>query len=223
MINSANNRYSIIFDMDGVVINNFGYHLTAWETFCKNHGIIRTKKELLAEFGGKNKDIFSRMFNRQLDSDEILKLEMEKETLYRDLYRPYIQEVSGLTNLLVELKKENIQVGLATSAPTPNVDMIIDRLNLRPFFSAITDASMVINGKPDPEIFIKCAQSLQTNPAQCIVFEDSVSGILAAKAAGMKVIGVLTTHTQIELPPADYYITDFTGIDAQVLSKISQL
>lgn len=206
---------AVIFDMDGVLVDNFSCHLQAWERFCANHGIVRDRKGLLAEFGGTNRDIFTRMFKRELTDVEIKALEDEKESLYRMLYLPQMVEVKGLSDLLEQLRQRGYAIGMATSAPTPNVDMVADGLNIRHFFKVITDATHIRRGKPDPEIFLRCAADLGYPPHECVVFEDSVSGILAAKAAGMPVIALLTTHAQYELPEANAYIKDFA--DARLL------
>jgi beta-phosphoglucomutase len=214
------NCRAVIFDMDGVLVDNFSFHLDAWEMFCANHGIQRDRKGLLAEFGGTNRDIFGRMFGKKLSEVEVNALENEKESLYRKLYHPFMAEVNGLTHFLERLKHKGFKVGMATSAPTPNVDMVADNLNIRRFFDAITDATYIQRGKPDPEIFLKCADSLNAKPSECVVFEDSVSGILAAQAAGMTAIALLTTHKKSELPKAHAYVRDFSPAELQQLNGI---
>ncbi len=96
----------------------------------------------------------------------------------------------GVTDLLEACKKENIAIGLATSSPQRLVDSLLDYFHLRPYFSCISTADDCMQGKPHPEVYLNCAQALQVLPWRCVAFEDSVNGMVAAKAARMKVVAV---------------------------------
>jgi beta-phosphoglucomutase len=115
------------------------------------------------------------------------------------LYKPYIQAVEGLPAFLKNASDKDIPIALATSAPLENVEFTLDSTGLKKYFSIISDASMVKNGKPDPEIYLLTAAKLGVQPSDCVVFEDSIAGIQSALSAGMRVIGVATTHKYEEL------------------------
>ena len=114
-------------------------------------------------------------------------------------------------------------MALATSAPKENVEFVLDNTGLKDKFLIITDASEISKGKPDPEIFLKTAHKMGIDPGRCIVFEDSIHGITAARAAGMKVIGVASSHGEEFLKGTVLNIIDFTGITKENLMKIMDL
>ena len=111
-------------------------------------------------------------------------------------------------------------MAIATSAERANVDFILAETGIQEYFTAIADASMVRRGKPDPEVFLKAAAMLKTDPADCLVFEDTLKGIDAALKAKMKVIGVATTHHRAELTEAHSVLSDFSEIN---INKIREL
>jgi HAD superfamily hydrolase (TIGR01509 family) len=137
----------------------------------------------------------------------------EKESLYRELYYDDLLPHTGLLDFLGSLKRNRIKIGLATSAPTENVDWVLDNLQLRPWFDAIVDGTEVENGKPDPEIYLMACDRLEINPQDAVVFEDSLAGLESAVAAGCKAVGVATSHEAWELEgKTDFVIHDFTEV-----------
>lgn len=201
---------AVIFDMDGVIVDNQKYHLLAWEQFCLKHSFQCVINTFSAQYFGKsNHEILNALSGQILTSDIALKLGEEKEEVYRKLYRNEIKPLNGLVELLKKLKSDNKLVAIASSAPISNIDFVLDSLSIRQYFDVIVDVSMVKNSKPDPEIYLKAADLLNVNPSKCLVFEDSHSGIKAALSAGMNVIAIATTHKKEELNPNLLKINDF--------------
>jgi HAD superfamily hydrolase (TIGR01509 family) len=132
--------------------------------------------------------------------------------MFRALYKDVIKPLSGLDNFLKELEDRSIPKAIGTSAPRSNVDFVLEHTHLRKYFTTILDQSDVEHGKPNPEIYLKVAERLGFPPQQCIVFEDSLSGVESAQRAGAKVVGVTTTHSQQELAHTDLVIADFTKL-----------
>ncbi len=188
-----------IFDMDGVIVDNAVWHLEAFAEFGKRHGLVQTKEDYTKYFGNTNQTIMDSLFNTHLSFDKLDTLSKEKEAIYRELYKPFIQPVEGLPAFLKNASDQAIPIALATSAPKENVDFTLDSTGLKKYFNIISDASMVKRGKPDPEIYLLTAAKLGVQPSDCIVFEDSIAGIQSALSAGMRVIGVATTHKPEEL------------------------
>ena len=188
-----------IFDMDGVIVDNAEWHLKAFAEFGKRHGLVKKKEDYTRYFGNTNQTIMDSLFNTQLSPDKLNALAKEKEIIYRELYRPFIKPVQGLPVFLKNASERAIPIALATSAPPENVDFTLNSTGLKKYFSIISDASMVKHGKPDPEIYLLTAAKLGVHPSDCIVFEDSIAGIQSALSAGMRVIGVATTHKPEEL------------------------
>jgi HAD superfamily hydrolase (TIGR01549 family) len=189
----------LIFDMDGVIVDNHKYHFDAWLEFGKKHGINITREEFGKHFGSTNQMIMTSLFGADISDSRILELAREKEAIYREMYSPFIKPVSGLPEFLKFASGQNIPVALATSAPSENVKFTLEATGLETYFNLITDSSMIGRGKPDPEVYLITAGKLGVKPSECIVFEDAVPGIISAKSAGMRVIGVATTHKSEEL------------------------
>ncbi len=207
--------------MDGVLVDNFAWHLLAWETFCKRHG-----KQISADdfrehiFGGNNPDHLKYIFGNDISTSLIEKYSNEKEKIYRELYSGNVIPVNGLVTFLHDLRKNKIPTAIATSAERTNVDFILQAIGCVGMFDVIADASMIRKGKPDPEVFLKAASLSGSKPSECVVFEDSLKGIEAGLRAQMKVIGVATTHYYAELTEAHNVITNFTEITPGDLFKL---
>lgn len=207
------NNFAVIFDMDGVISHTNPYHADAFRVFFNNYNIEATEEEFQEHMYGKhNSYIFKHFFQKELNDSEIKTLEEEKEGLFREIYKENIQALPGLLELLDTLKDKNIKTGIATSAPEANLRLIAESLDLYNKMESIMYSELIVKHKPDPEIYLRTAENLQTTPENCLVFEDSASGIKAAQAAGMKVCAVLTTHTKEQLPSCQWYIPDFQNL-----------
>jgi len=189
----------LIFDMDGVVVNNHQWHFEAWVEFGRRHGIAITHQEFSKHFGSTNQQVMRSLFGDTITENEIRQFSDEKEQIYREIYLPHIKAVDGLPDFLERVYQRGIPIALATSAPFENVRFTLASTGLEKYFSVITDSSKVVNGKPHPEVYLITAATLGVQPTDCVVFEDSVPGIRSANSAGMEVIGVATTHKPEEL------------------------
>lgn len=210
MINST--PAAIIFDLDGTLIDNNTFHIEAWKAFYEKKGLPFSMDIYRDRINGRiNKDIFRIILGDDITEEEIENYGAEKEELYRTLYAPHIKPIDGLISFLESMQLLKMPMGIATSGIVPNIEFMFQHLPMRHFFSVITDGSMVMHGKPNPEIFLKTAASLQVNATDCIAFEDSIAGIRSARAAGMFTIGLSTTHTTTELiDEAHWVIPDYT-------------
>lgn len=215
------NNYAVIFDMDGVIAHTNPYHSEAFKQFFDNYKVSYTEQEFEDHMYGKHNDYIMRhFFRRELTDSEIKRLAEEKEALFREIYADHIMPIVGLPEFLSTLKAEGFRIGVATSAPRANLDFIIDRLSLRSLMDSALSSEDVHIHKPNPEVYLKSARKLGVAPGDCVVFEDSFSGVSAGINAGAKVVGVLTSHTKDELPPCQYYIHDYLDID---VNRIKQL
>lgn len=201
---------AVIFDLDGTLLDNNSYHLKSWLRYLKNIGRSISEEEYNANVNGRtNSDVIRYIYGKDVTDEEILKYTLEKEALYRELYKPFIKPIPGLIKFLELLQDKNIPMAIATSGIQPNIDFMFEEVPIRQFFKEIVNSSHITKGKPDPEIYLKVASLLNVTPGNCLVFEDAVVGIKAAKAAGMKVIAVATTQTKEELSIADMIIDDY--------------
>ncbi|HSN07919.1 MAG TPA: HAD family phosphatase [Hanamia sp.] len=201
---------AVIFDLDGTLLDNNSYHLQSWLEYLNAIGRTISEEEYNANINGRtNKDVIQYIYNRQMPEEEILKYTLEKEALYRKLYKPFIKPLSGLIDFLEVLKNKGIPMAIATSGIQPNIDFMFEEVPIKQYFTEVVNSSHITKGKPDPEIYLKVASLLQISPKNCLVFEDAVVGIKSAKAAGMKVIAVATTQPKEELSLADMIIDDY--------------
>jgi beta-phosphoglucomutase len=215
-VTSLLKSHAFIFDMDGVIVDSNPYHRIALKQFCEKYGYHLTEEELLKNiYGRTNKEWITNLFGK-LPASKLGEYEEEKESLFRRIYENDIRPLPGLISFLKELDRLSIPRAIGTSAPRSNVDFVLSRTGLTPYFKVILDESDVVHGKPNPEIYLKVAAALNMAPDQCIVLEDSISGISAGKTAGSKVIGVATTHTKEELETA-LVIKDFQGLKPESL------
>lgn len=200
--------------MDGTMIDNTPFHKKAWLEFCKKHGITLTEEEYHRKISGKRNDaILELLFGRKMAKKETELFEDEKEAIYRKIYGPHLQEVHGLKKILVRLQQAGLKIGVATTSPFKNRVFILETLELQDFFAVVAGPEHVKLGKPHPEIYFLAAEKMGVEPNQCLVFEDTPTGVKSAKSAGMTVVGVLTAHTKEELYQADYFIKDFSEIE----------
>lgn len=207
---------AVIFDMDGVIVDSNPYHLIALKEFFKRYNVSIDDQELEKNvFGRRNDEWVPEYFGKNLPDHQIKKFADEKEEYFRKIFKDEIAPLNGLRELLEDLKMNNIPAAIGSSAPTENVNFVLDELHIREYFSAVLDQTAVKNGKPEPDIFLKACSELKMNPSDCIVIEDSKAGITAGKKAGCKVIGISSTHTRDELEPiTDDVFDDFTGMSA---------
>ncbi len=215
--------FTVIFDMDGVIIDSNPFHKKAWELFLEKYNFKYSEEDFKQKIYGKtNKDIMYTLFGDKLNIKNLEKLIYEKELFYQKSFEPYICLTKGLEQFLEMLKSNNVQIGISTSAPAMNIDFVMEKTGIRDYFSVIVDDSQVNKGKPDPEIYLKTATRLSVDPSECIVFEDSISGIQSARNAGMKVVGITTTHGKEELSGlVDYIINDFSELTFDKLKFIA--
>lgn len=207
------NSFAVIFDMDGVIVDTNSYHKISLKQFCEKYGYRLNEEDLISKIYGRTNNEWIRNIFGPLPKEKILELGEEKEAMFRALYKDVIKPLSGLDSFLKELEDRSIPKAIGTSAPRSNVDFVLEHTHLRKYFTTILDQSDVEHGKPNPEIYLKVAKRLGFPPQQCIVFEDSLSGVESAQRAGAKVVGVTTTHSHEELAHTDLVIADFTGLE----------
>jgi beta-phosphoglucomutase len=213
--------FSVVFDMDGVIVDNRAFHFRAWEAFAHEHGLPFDPEYFKNHlFGRVNRDILLGLFKGSLNDQEAPLYAREKEALYRKLYKGHVQPAEGLVRFLKALKAEGVTMAVATAAPRVNLDFVLDEAGLRPYFDAFVDISAVRSGKPAPDLYLKAAEELGRDPRECVAFEDSYPGIESALAAGMRVVGVTTTHTPAELAHAHAVIADFRQVSVETLGAL---
>ena len=218
MTNFTNRAF--IFDMDGTLVDNMRFHAEAWQTMLAENDLIVDTHDFLVKTAGKtNREIIPNFFENATE-EKLLELGLRKETIYRELFLPERRAIDGAIEFLTEAQNLGIKMAVATAAPTANMEFVLDGLDLRRFFTAITTAADVSNGKPNPEVFLVSAEKLGVEPKNCLVFEDAINGFEAAARAGMKSIGIATVNSIEDILKLDSVVeahNDFSELNPRQL------
>ena len=209
--------------MDGTLVDNTPVHIRAFELFCDRYGVTDWKEKLADSFGMGNDDIMRAVMPEEVIREKSLAaLADEKEAIYREIYAPDIHPVEGLVELLERLRAAGIRCAVGSSGCKTNVDFVLEKCAIGPYFDVKISGDMVTRCKPDPEIYLKAAEALRLRPEECVVFEDARAGIEAGDRAGMKVVALATTlsREELERTAATLVIDDFTQMSVERLRSL---
>ncbi len=198
---------ALIFDMDGVIVDSNPVHRDAWLRFNSSRGIQTSDAMQERMYGKRNDEIIRDFFGNTLSDADVFQYGADKELVYRELIGPLLPDaiVPGLRAFLE--RHQDLPIACGTNAEPENVTFVLRKAGLDHLFRVAVDGHQVARPKPFPDIYLKAAELLGVEPARCLVFEDSYAGIEAARAAGMKVVGLRTTHP--ELPGTELEIDNF--------------
>jgi beta-phosphoglucomutase family hydrolase len=182
---------AVLWDMDGTLIDSEEFHWIAWHDTMQKEGISITREQFLATFGQRNDSILPRWLGDGATPERMERIANAKEQLYRDQIRKHgMKPLPGVAAWLQRLHQEGWLQAIASAAPRKNIDAILEALSATNLFQTIVSAEDVHHGKPDPEVFLVAASRLGAAPVRCIVVEDAVAGVEAARRAGMHRIGI---------------------------------
>jgi beta-phosphoglucomutase len=181
---------AVIWDVDGTLVDTGELHFRAWVELCEGLGRPFTRDDFAATFGRRNPEIFAYLFGDRYGEGEVSELGFRKEELYRAAARRGVDFLPGVRPLLESLKAEGFRQAIGSSAPRANVELIAEITRSSHLFDAISCAEDTTRGKPDPEVFLVAARKLGVAPARCVVVEDAVAGVEAARNGGMKCVAV---------------------------------
>ncbi|HAO46865.1 MAG TPA: HAD family phosphatase [Ferruginibacter sp.] len=193
-----NSYNAFLFDLNGTMINDMPYHISAWHRILNELGANISLERVKEECYGKNHELLERVFPHRFSEAEKDRMSFEKEKQYQAEFRPHLALIDGLGTFLEEAHTAGIKMAIGSAAIMFNIDFVLNGLNIRDYFGALVSADDVINSKPDPETFLSCAERLQVAPGSCLVFEDAPKGVEAACNAGMKSVVITTMHTKEE-------------------------
>jgi beta-phosphoglucomutase len=198
---------ALVFDMDGVIVDSNPLHREAWAAFNRRYGLETSDAMMERMYGQRNDQIVRDFFGDQLLAAGVAARGAAKEELYREMMGSRIEEtlVAGLRPFLERYRA--VPMALASNAEPENVDFVLDRAGLRQYFRVVLNGHQVTHPKPHPEVYLRAADLLGIAPGNCIVFEDSHTGVAAAQAAGMRIVGIGTTHAN--LPGVDIMADNF--------------
>ena len=212
-----------IFDMDGVIVDSHPVHKKTWRKFLESLGKEIDEEHLNFIMEGRKRDEILRYFLGELSDEQVRALGHQKEQLFREESAD-MKAIDGLREFLWQLSEAKIRLAVASSGSNGRVNYVLDLLDLRHYFQAIITGDQVKYGKPDPTIFRVACDHLRVRPSETLVFEDSVSGVRAAKAAGMRCVGVATNGIIAILVEAgaDHIIPDFSAIPFDLMRELCE-
>ncbi len=207
---------AVIFDMDGVLIDSGVHHRAAWQALLSELGEEPAQPEYWRlTIGRPSEEALPLLLGRRVPEHEAWRLARRKRDLYVNFSRGGMVSVPGVQEFVAALSRLGIPRAVGTSASRFDVDRLLAGVGLRRHFEVIVTADDVTLGKPDPEVYELAAARLRIPPEACIVFEDSLVGVEAARRAGMRAVGVTTAHSDVELleAGAERTIADFEGLE----------
>jgi len=211
-------KRAVLWDMDGTIVDSAEYHWQAWRDTMFREGFPITHEQFQATFGQRNDSILRQWLGEKVTSELIQRLGNAKEALYRQHVRQHgISALPGALAWIRLLRKQCWLQAIGSAAPRANVETVLEVLRVRECFEAIVSAEDVHQGKPDPEVFLIAATRLGVTPEHCIVVEDAAHGIEAARAAGMKSIGVSRNDKHL---PADIMVRSLDLLDEKAYDRL---
>jgi beta-phosphoglucomutase family hydrolase len=192
---------AVLFDLDGVIVDSREFHMQAWEQWARDFAVEHAPAYFHDMFGRRNDAIIGGLLP-DIDPERLRELAAHKEELFRSLALGNVVALPGVVRLLQALDERGIRRAIVTSTPRANLDVILESLGLAERFHALVAEEDARLGKPDPEGFLVAAQRLDVVPESSVVIEDAPAGLQAAAAAGMRSIGVTTTHAAAALTDA---------------------
>jgi beta-phosphoglucomutase len=206
---------ALIFDMDGVIFDNNSFHLDSWMEYSKQMGHPLSMEDFPSKVYGKtNEEIIYALKGSEVSQEEVQLHAETKEALYRKMYDPYFKIAEGLIPLWNYSKEVGMKVGIGTNAPQSNLDYAVRKAGLDHYAQAFVHAHLVEKPKPAPDVYLKVMELLGVSGAESWIFEDSLTGVRAGKAAGATVIGITTTYPRADLEKdADWVVGSFVEVE----------
>ena len=218
-LTSITKSRGILWDMDGVLVDTGEYHFESWVTVLSEYDIAFSREFFRETFGMNNAGVLSVLLGDDLTAELLAEISDRKEEAFRDAVRGRVQPLPGIVDWLEHLQAAEYCQGIASSAPSENIDALVDELGLRSFFQAIVSGSE-LPGKPEPLLFLKVADRLGVPPVRCIVVEDAVAGVEAALRAGMRCVAVTTTNSAEALQAADLVVERLSDLPADTFERL---
>ncbi|MDY0165770.1 MAG: beta-phosphoglucomutase family hydrolase [Thermoguttaceae bacterium] len=204
---------AVIFDMDGVLVDTYHAHYKSWVAMAEKEGFTFTEEQFAPTFGRTSREIIAHFWGSGLSDQRIAEMDAAKEEAFRRIIADDFPAMPGARDLVESLAEDGFALAVGSSGPPENVAMVLDELGVSDHFQAVVTGADVTRGKPDPQVFLIAAERLRTAPAACAVIEDAPAGVAAARAAGMKAIGLVSTGRAPEdLDEADLVVRQLSEL-----------
>lgn len=214
---------TVIFDMDGVIVDSEPIHMSIEQQLFKRLGINVSIEEHSSYVGTSSQNMWSSIIKKNRLNIGVEDIVQTKKKLFLGYLSEAqnLKPIRGITEFINELKTQGFKLVLASSSNLDTINSVLFKLGLNETFLIRVSGEEVVRSKPDPEIFLKAAKLSNSQVFQCVVVEDSENGVTAAKLAGMKCVGYLNPNSGFQnLANADLIIESFNQIDTNLLKKI---
>jgi beta-phosphoglucomutase len=216
---------AVIWDVDGTLVDTAELHFAAWARLARELGHPFSRDDFAATFGRRNPEILNYLFGTQFDDQRVAELGHRKEDYYKKAAQAEgVSLLPGARQLLEDLHEAGFLQAIGSSAPLGNLDLILGLTDTRPFFKAIVSMEDTQRGKPDPQVFQVAASRLAVSPARCLVMEDAVAVVQAAKAGGMRCIAVrfVPHHSEekLRLAGADVIVDSLEKVSVETVQRL---
>jgi len=193
----------------------------AWQKFLDSVGRTASEEQLRFVLDGRKRDDILRHFMGELDADQIVEYGRRKEQFFRD-EAAHVRTIDGLRGFLEDLEFEQLALAIASSGSRSRIHFLLDMLGLKKLFRVVLTGDEVEQGKPHPAVFLRAAQQLGVDPCELMAFEDAVSGVRAARSAGMMCVGIAKPERASILVDAgaNYVVPDFQSLSYSKLQQI---
>ena len=205
---------AVIWDMDGVLVDSEPIHLETWWAVFDQFNIKIHQEQLKRVFGMTSEMTIRTLSDRPLDDRTINAMIQEKARKFQEEIRERAVILPGVRGWLDSFESNGIRQAVASSGKKKNIEIVLDKLRIDSYFGVVLDGDG-LPSKPQPHIFLKTAEMLDVIPLNCLVIEDSVAGIKAAKAAGMQCVGVGTTNPLEALSEADVAVENLAQLTTE--------
>jgi beta-phosphoglucomutase len=211
----------VLWDMDGVLVSTGEYHFQAWTKTLSARRIPFSREQFRTTFGMNNTGILQLLLGEDADRALIAEISDDKEESFRNAIKGQVQPLPGVRDWLRLLQEWGVRQAIGSSAPPANIDALLDELGIRTYFDAVVSGAD-LPGKPDPAVYLEAARQIGVPSKRCVVVEDAVAGVKAAKRGGMRCIAVTTTNPAHELKEADIIVERMSEVSEDDFTRLFQ-
>lgn len=212
-------QYGVLWDLDGVLIDSSRQHLESWMRILPRFGLTMTKELHEQTFGMNNREILTIMLGEPPEADTLRRISREKESAFREIIRGTVEPLAGAVELLEQLHSAKMRQAIASSAPQENIRVVVNELQIGGYFRALVSGHD-LPAKPDPAIYLEAARRIALGPEACVVVEDAVVGVRGAITAGMRAVGVTTTHPANALQDANLIVESLLDLSVDEIAHL---
>lgn len=204
-------QYGVLWDLDGVLIESSQQHLDSWISVLPRFGLKMSRELHEQTFGMNNREILTIMLGEPPEADLLRRISSAKESAFREIIKGTVEPLVGAVELLEKLYTVKVRQAIASSAPEENIHVVVEELKIGGYFQALVSGHD-LPAKPNPAVYLEAARQIELGPEACVVVEDAVVGVRGAKKAGMRAVGVTTTHAAEALRDADLVVVSLLDL-----------